>query len=51
MGCERNTCTYVTAEVDNVANPYCMSRMAMSLLEKDNKQANGTTHIEKKQRR
>ena len=51
MGCERNTCTYVTAEVDNVANPYCMSRMAMSMLDKYNKRVNGATHIVKKQRR
>ena len=50
MGCERNTCTYVTAEINNVAYPYCMSRMAMSLLEKDNKRANGTTRTVKKQR-
>ena len=50
MGCERNTCTYVTVEVDNVPYPYCMERMAMSLLEKDNKRANGTKHTVKKQR-
>ena len=51
MGCQRNTCAYVTAEAENVAYPYCMSRMAMSLLEKDNKRANGTTHTMKKKRR